>query len=1100
MKAASAVLLTFLCIQVQAAIIEFIPADRDLEPDSNVTIDIFVDFAETIFLGGAMDVTWAASSATFVAFDFTADFDEPRRDSAFDVIDLQSPDVLSLGLGSFSGISTNGREQLGSLTLRFLGDPDEGFAFAVTDSIEWSGFLDVGGNPIDAEYVVDTIEVGRGSSEKVPIRPVYLLALAIVLANIAGSGARGLSVFTAIAIVLATTGVEGARASETTTYQIDATHAGATQLAGPLVFPSAPAWSTEFSDDVSFALVVDKRAFVLVRGASGEGRGNRLYALDVLDGSVIWGPAVIVHDAFRADFGYYDGAVFVVLESGEIIRFDAETGARTYRRALGVGATTAPVTPGDGILFVGGEFGAVVVDPDSGAVLWRSTGPSHEFSSPALVEDRLFLAPSCKVAAEVDIETQAVLWRSDQPCSSFGGRTPAVSHGVVFARGSQGTINRFGTEGGEFLGALSSTLMPAMDDQFIYTVNGNTVEAVERETQLVAWTNTTSSPISLPPVVVNDSVFVATNGGRISAFDRFTGARVWLNDAGIRINPPDEFSFATVLTGMSVGAGMLMVPVDNHLTAFSLVDVGANDDAVVAYSGRPVSIDALANDFLFEDPVTVTIIDEPEEGAVAIETSVEGLQRDVRLVYTPNASFVGADAFTYQISDGISTSQGRVSVDVQPIQVTDDRYVVGRNEVIELDVLGNDLGLNELLSIEITMPPQFGEAVVNNSPGSKEAARVQYSPPPGFVGLDTFYYTVDDGAGTATAEVTVEVIPFEAVDDTYVVLRSTRSIYLDVLANDFGFSKQDTTLAIETPPTGSATAAVDVGSFSLNDRIYYEPNNASGTGEVVQTMRYRATEGDVSLVGEVTVKVVDFLAQDDFVTTDRDRGVTIDVTENDLGFDRNPTIGLFVAPRYGSVSLTQQSSWPFELAFRYLPYGDFLGTDTFQYAIDDGVNIGFATVEVTLIDDSDGDFVDARQDNCLDVANPEQRDVDNDGVGDLCDFDVNNDGFVNFLDLSLFRSAFGTNEPLYDFNSDGRVNFGDLELLQERFGTAPGPAAQLPNPAEDVVPDIVTRAPPREPIPLLNWPLALTTLMTVGYIGHRAFKKRDCRSSCTEKR
>ena len=34
--------------------------------------------------------------------------------------------------------------------------------------------------------------------------------------------------------------------------------------------------------------------------------------------------------------------------------------------------------------------------------------------------------------------------------------------------------------------------------------------------------------------------------------------------------------------------------------------------------------------------------------------------------------------------------------------------------------------------------------------------------------------------------------------------------------------------------------------------------------------------------------------------------------------------------------------------------------------------------------DSDGDKVSDRQDNCPDVANKEQQDVDGDGVGDAC--------------------------------------------------------------------------------------------------------------------
>jgi uncharacterized repeat protein (TIGR01451 family) len=104
------------------------------------------------------------------------------------------------------------------------------------------------------------------------------------------------------------------------------------------------------------------------------------------------------------------------------------------------------------------------------------------------------------------------------------------------------------------------------------------------------------------------------------------------------------------------------------------------------------------------------------------------------------------------------------------------------------------------------------------------------------------------------------------------------------------------------------------------------------------------------------------------------------------------------------------------------------------------------TVLVGPFADTDGDGVAQVYDNCLNVANPDQRDTDFDGFGNICDGDLNNSlGPVNFADLSLFRSAFGTSNPHADLNGNGGlVNFTDLSIFRALFGQPPGPSAMAP--------------------------------------------------------
>ena len=54
--------------------------------------------------------------------------------------------------------------------------------------------------------------------------------------------------------------------------------------------------------------------------------------------------------------------------------------------------------------------------------------------------------------------------------------------------------------------------------------------------------------------------------------------------------------------------------------------------------------------------------------------------------------------------------------------------------------------------------------------------------------------------------------------------------------------------------------------------------------------------------------------------------------------------------------------------------------------------------------DIDSDGISDKVDNCPDFFNPEQLDFDDDKVGDLCDTDDDNDGFLDQNDCLLYTS------------------------------------------------------------------------------------------------
>ncbi|MEM7128642.1 MAG: tandem-95 repeat protein [Chloroflexota bacterium] len=150
------------------------------------------------------------------------------------------------------------------------------------------------------------------------------------------------------------------------------------------------------------------------------------------------------------------------------------------------------------------------------------------------------------------------------------------------------------------------------------------------------------------------------------------------------------------------------------------------------------------------DPVTFVAVTTPEHGTI-----------NDPWWYEPDANFNGEDSFTYKVNDGTEDSNvATIRIIINPVNdapvASDDTATTNVNSNVTIRILDNDNDIDvDLLSLEtVDATSANNGSIVTNADNS-----VTYNPPNGFVGTDTFSYTINDGnGGTDSAMVTVDII------------------------------------------------------------------------------------------------------------------------------------------------------------------------------------------------------------------------------------------------------------------------------------------------------------------------------------------------------
>jgi hypothetical protein len=226
-------------------------------------------------------------------------------------------------------------------------------------------------------------------------------------------------------------------------------------------------------------------------------------------------------------------------------------------------------------------------------------------------------------------------------------------------------------------------------------------------------------------------VLSATDDGSLDGNPAFTSGGIGLSMWTL---PPAAYAFSV---------NNVIVSTTNSIANYDTYNATSNTTLRVAAPG------ILAND-AGKAPLTAMLAGGPAHGSVAL-TNNGGFS------YTPANGFSGMDSFTYQCSDGQTTSQvATVTLTVNNSAfANNDAYGMSANKTLSVGppgILANDQGGTGPLTAILATGPADGSLILATNGG------FSYTPVNGFIGTDSFTYQCSDGqtmSRVATATISV---------------------------------------------------------------------------------------------------------------------------------------------------------------------------------------------------------------------------------------------------------------------------------------------------------------------------------------------------------
>ena len=363
-------------------------------------------------------------------------------------------------------------------------------------------------------------------------------------------------------------------------------------------------------------------------------------------------------------------------------------------------------------------------------------------------------------------------------------------------------------------------------------------------------------------------------------------------------------------------------------------------DNIKVNQGKTATFNVLENDTDIDSALLSVTLDKTQSDKGGKISNNNGV-----IQYTPPSDeFFGIDSFEYIVTDddgGTSTGTVTININANPSAGNDTTVDTKQNTPITINILDKISDLDQSKEqLIITIDDKLITGKIENNNGV-----LLYTPLQGFVGSESFTYTItDENGGTDAAQVTINIINTAptVIPIGNVSMKQDEPSVINILASDI----DNDTLSITTNNGFSKEG----GKITIAaNKITYTPKQGY-TG--IDSFEYLVKDGKGGQVSDiVTLNVILLVATDDELSIKQGEVLVMDnLLGNDIDSGNTISISSFTEAKYADIKQTADNI----LVYTPNANSNIIGSDSFSYTIKTSDGLTATATVVIKISSKDG--------------------------------------------------------------------------------------------------------------------------------------------------